>query len=252
MASLPSRTSVSYTHLDVYKRQTLPFVGAGLLAVSSANGRDLDIPFTKTTLADGMVAILSVDPVSYTHLPSTRERTKPSVDDSERPVAFRRSGTGLGVRICAFDKRRPPRPIHHTPVGAVHRGCIHTQAWGRARMRRESSSFIRVVSVRAPAGSGRRSSAIMRVADTTSASWLPGATVATTTGARTLNAIRAGPSAVGASWPMNGASIEATRARKSIGTPSNSPFLRVRTIRAVAVGVPRQMTRTPPAFRNRS
>jgi predicted Zn-dependent peptidase len=40
---------------------TLPFVGAGLLAVSSANGRDLDIPFTKTTLADGMVAILSVD-----------------------------------------------------------------------------------------------------------------------------------------------------------------------------------------------
>jgi predicted Zn-dependent peptidase len=36
-------------------------VGAGLLAVSSANGRDLDIPFTKTTLADGMVAILSVD-----------------------------------------------------------------------------------------------------------------------------------------------------------------------------------------------
>src|SRR5580658_457920 len=40
---------------------TLPFAVAGLLAASSANGRDLDIPFTKTTLANGMVAILSVD-----------------------------------------------------------------------------------------------------------------------------------------------------------------------------------------------
>jgi zinc protease len=39
----------------------LPFALAGLLAASSVSGRDLDIPFTRTTLSNGMVAILSVD-----------------------------------------------------------------------------------------------------------------------------------------------------------------------------------------------
>ncbi len=57
-------------------------------------------------------------------------------------------------------------------------------------MRRESSSLIRVVRVRAPAGSGCRSSTRIRVAETTKAPSLPGAMVPTTTGARAPKAMR--------------------------------------------------------------
>ena len=72
-----SAGAVSYTHLDVYKRQTVILAGIAVQAVLSAGISffsllDTDVLVSYNYFSVGGLSNSSIDPVSYTHLSGGR------------------------------------------------------------------------------------------------------------------------------------------------------------------------------------